>query len=328
MMDELKSFMKKDLRLMLASNFFLLILGSLVLYSAYINLVYVHLDQDIYPVYIYDPYDLAQGASSQLLAVDTLEELEERVNRHTVGLDLSKKTTLLMESSGSERIDKLRRLYALSLLSNKQSPSAHVIGSYSKEMKKRLEITTEFLFFELVAIGFLGIASMIFKEKQMGVLRLHGVLPMRRSNFILSKVLLFLLSDCVFTVLLTLLNLGFPMGLAVLPRVFPQVIILSLLMALSSMVFALLLNDFKQFSLLYLVLAVFATTPVFLAGQTKMQWEWIKFNPLYHLFMGVKDAYFGSRAGLGETEFLSMVVILLLFYVVNRMLAQEMTKEG
>ena len=47
---------QKDFRLMLASKFFLLTLGSLILYSCYINLVYVRLDQQIYPVYLYDPH--------------------------------------------------------------------------------------------------------------------------------------------------------------------------------------------------------------------------------------------------------------------------------
>lgn len=50
------SLLKKDFRLMLASKFFLLALGSLILYSCYINLVYVRLDQETYPVYLYEPH--------------------------------------------------------------------------------------------------------------------------------------------------------------------------------------------------------------------------------------------------------------------------------
>ena len=46
------SLLKKDFRLMLSGRFFLLMTGSLILYSCYINLVYVGLDQDIYPVYL------------------------------------------------------------------------------------------------------------------------------------------------------------------------------------------------------------------------------------------------------------------------------------
>ena len=44
--------LKKDFKLMLSGRFFLLALGSLILYSCYINFVYINLDQNIYPVYL------------------------------------------------------------------------------------------------------------------------------------------------------------------------------------------------------------------------------------------------------------------------------------
>lgn len=124
-------------------------------------------------------------------------------------------------------------------------------------MKSRREITCEFLFFELAAGGFLGLASMLFKEKQMGIIRVHGVLPVSKSAFILSKLCLFLLSDLVFSALLTVINLGVSEGLAVLPYVLLQAGILSLLMALVGFFCAVLLPNFKQFSLLYLCISGF-----------------------------------------------------------------------
>ena len=57
------------------------------------------------------------------------------------------------------------------------------------------------------------------------------------------------------------------------------------------------LKDFKQFSLFYLVLAVFICTPVFLAGQTGVEWKWMAYNPVYRLFMGMKQEYFEGTAG-------------------------------
>ena len=38
--------LKKDFRLMVSSKFFLLAIGSLILYTCYINFVYVKLDQE------------------------------------------------------------------------------------------------------------------------------------------------------------------------------------------------------------------------------------------------------------------------------------------
>lgn len=107
-----------------------------------------------------------------------------------------------------------------------------MIGTNDKEMKNRREITAEFLFFELSAVGFLGLASMLFKEKQMGVIRVHGILPIHRPMFILSKLLLLLLSDLIFAALLTVVNLGTSYAIDVLPSVFLQASILSVIMAL------------------------------------------------------------------------------------------------
>lgn len=195
-------------------------------------------------------------------------------------------------------------------------------------MKSRREITCEFLFFELAAVGFLGLASMLFKEKQMGIIRVHGVLPVSKSAFILSKLCLFLLSDLVFSALLTVINLGVSEGLAVLPYVLLQAGILSLLMALVGFFCAVLLPNFKQFSLLYLVLAVFITTPVFLAGQTGIAWEWIKYHPVYHLFMAMKNAYWGVSSANGIYYTICGLTIVLLFLLVRRVLIREMAKEG
>ena len=89
-------------------------------------------------------------------------------------------------------------------------------------MKQRKEISCELLFIEIVAVGFLGIASVLFKEKQMGVIRVHAVLPLKKSLFILSKITVFLLSDLVFASLMTICNVGFTSAIHILPAVLVQ----------------------------------------------------------------------------------------------------------
>ena len=162
----------------------------------------------------------------------------------------------------------------------------------------------------------------------MGVIRVHSTLPVRETFFLLSKLLLFLLADLVFTLLLTLLNLGLSEGLSVLPAVLVQAGILSLIMALTGFLCAILLQGFRQFSLFYLILAVFITTPVFLAGQTGIAWDWISFHPMYHLFMAVKNAYFGIKPA-GILYYAACVTaVFSLFLMVRRALVREMAKEG
>ena len=324
------SLLKKDFKLILSSKFLLLAVASLVLYSCYINFFYVNLDQDIYPVYLYDPLHVQQEVSADIVKVDSLEELKARSeDGYAVGIDVSSGTTkVTMVSSNIQRTDNYRAAYALSLLSPSNQTVSEMIGKDNKEMKSRREITCEFLFFELAAVGFLGLASMLFKEKQMGVIRVHGVLPTSKTAFMLSKLGLFLLSDLVFTTLLTVINLGVLEGLLVLPYVLVQAAILSLIMALVGFFCAVRLRDFKQFSLLYLVLAVFITTPVFLVGQTGIAWSWIKYHPMYHLFMAMKNAYSGISTANGVYYTICGLTIILLFLLVRQALIREMAKEG
>ncbi|MDD2959146.1 MAG: ABC transporter permease [Lachnospiraceae bacterium] len=324
------SLLKKDFQLMWSSKFLLLAFGSLVLYSCYINFLYVNLDQDIYPVYLYDPLSVQQELSADIVRVDSLEELNTKSgDGYAVGIDMSSGTPqVTMVSSNIQKTDNYRAAYALSLLSPSNQTVSEITGKDNKEMKSRREITCEFLFFELAAVGFLGIASMLFKEKQMGVVRIHGVLPISKTAFMLSKLSLFLLSDLVFSTFLTVINLGALEGLLVLPYVLAQTAILSLIMALVGFFCAVQLPDFKQFSLLYLVLAVFITTPVFLVGQTGIAWSWITYHPMYHLFMAMKNAYRGMPSANGVYYTICGLTIILLFLLVRQALIREMAKEG
>lgn len=323
------SLLKKDFKMLISSKFFLLVFGSLILYSSYIQLVYVNIDQAIYPVYLYDPDQHFSLVSKDVIKVKNKDELLQRSkNDYAIGIDATnQKTKLIMTSSNSKATDKIRSAYALSLLTNEESDVTQ-IGNYNKKQKNIREITCEFLFFELVAVGFLGVASTLFKEKHMGVIRVHGVIPMIKNMFIASKLTSFLLADILFSALLTIINLGGMDSLNALPAVLFQTIIMSLIMTLIGFICAVRLSDFKQFSLLYLVLAVFVTTPVFLAGQTEVTWEWINFHPLYHMFQSMKHAFFQVPAASGLYYFICLIVVLLLFKVARNVLANEIAKEG
>ncbi|MDE7277842.1 MAG: ABC transporter permease, partial [Lachnospiraceae bacterium] len=167
------SLLKKDFKLMLSGKFLLLALVSLLLYSCYINFIYVGLDQDIYPVYLYDPFHTQEMVSSEIMIVDSTEELQSNIeDGYAVGINAFSGTPeIVMVSSNIRSVDHYRAAYAFSLLSSANPVAAERIGADNKEMKSRREITCEFLFFELAAVGFLGLASTLFKEKQMGIIR-------------------------------------------------------------------------------------------------------------------------------------------------------------
>ena len=321
---------KKDCRMLVSGKFFLMAIGFLALYTAYVNLGYIRFMQmPPYNVYLYDPDGTQTEKSLLVQIVSSMEDMDAALlaDANGVGLDASSGDVRVVLYKGAEHVDRHRADYALSLLRPSVSPAPEVLGTNTPEQKARKEITCELLFFELVAVGFLGIAAVLFKEKGMGVIRVHAILPVRKDLFLLSKLAVFLLSDLAFAVLLTLLNVGLADGAAVLPAVLLQTAILSLMMALVGLLCALLLKDFRQFALAYLVIAIFAATPVFLSANTSIKFDWIGYHPFYHVYMGLKNAYFGTA--ISPVYYASTVgAILLLFLVVRLAFHREIGKEG
>ena len=287
------------------------------------------MDAQLYNVYLYDPAGMQTEVSSLVRPVSSLEELNNALASDTngVGIDASGKTPHVLFYAATEKADRHRTDYALSLLSPDGNDTAKIVGSNSPEMKQRREITCELLFIEIVAVGFLGIASVLFKEKQMGVIRVHAIMPLHKSLFVCSKIMLFLITDLVFAALMVLFNVGLD-GMSVLPAVLVQTAILSLIMALAGFGCTMLLRDFKQFSLAYLVIALFAATPVFLAANTSVKMAWIDYHPFYHVYMGLKNAFFGVPTTNPVYYAGAIGAIILLFLLVEAAFRKEMGKEG
>lgn len=324
------SLLKKDCRMLASGKFFLMAIGFLALYTTYVNLGYIRFMQmPPYTVYLYDPAGTQTEVSALVQSVSSMEAMNEALlaDANGVGLDASAEDVRVILYAGSELVDRHRADYALSLLRPSANSTPEIIGTNTPEQKARKEITCELLFFELAAVGFLGIAAVLFKEKSMGVIRVHAILPLQKNLFLLSKLAVFLLSDLAFGVLLTLLNVGFSDGAALLPAVLLQTAILSLVMALAGLLCALVLKDFRQFTLAYLVIAIFAATPVFLSANTSVKFDWINYHPFYHVYMGLKNAYFG--AAISPIYYVgSACAIALLFLAVQLAFHREMGKEG
>ena len=325
------SLFKKDCRMMLSGKFFLMSFGFLAAYTLYVNFGYVRfMDARLYNVYLYDPAKTQTTVSALVRQVSSEEALAAVLRDDTsgVGIDASSGEPQLVFYEMEESMDRHRADYALSLLRPSGHHSAEVIGSNTPEQKARKEITCELLFFEIAAVGFLGIASVLFQEKSMGIIRVHAVLPLRKNLFLLSKLAIFLLSDLVFAILLTVLNVGVSDTVSLLPGVLLQTALLSLIMALTGLICSLLLKDFRQFTLAYLVVAIFVASPVFLSANTALKPDWVYFHPFFHIYMGLKNAYFETPLHSPVYYLGCLAAIAALFAGAQCVFRREMRKEG
>lgn len=324
---------KKDCQMMASGKFFFVALGSLLLYTLFIHFGYLNFmdaNANIYNVYLYDPAGTQSEVSPLVHSVASLEELDAAFAKDSsiVGIDASDGKPNVILYAAAEKADQHRVDYALSLLRSGREYTPETVGSNTPEMKQRREITCELLFIEIVAVGFLGIASVLFKEKQMGVIRVHAIMPLHKRLFVFSKIFLFLLTDLAFAALMILFNVGLTDAGSILPAVLVQTAVLSLIMALVGFGCTMLLRDFKQFSLAYLVIALFAATPVFLSANTSIKMAWIDYHPFYHVYMGLKNAFFGTPVTSPVYYICAAGAIILLFGIVEVAFRKEMGKEG
>ena len=103
------SLFKKDCQMMISGKFFLLALGSLLLYTLFINFGYVKfMKAELYHVYLYDPQGTQRQVSGMVFPVTSLEELDKSLATDTtgVGIDASSGTPNIILYYGSEKVDR------------------------------------------------------------------------------------------------------------------------------------------------------------------------------------------------------------------------------
>lgn len=171
------SILYKDLRLMISGKFFLLSLSSLMIYTCYINFHYVNIDDSPYQKYIYYD-DRTITLDTEAIEVDSYDKLIHMLEEDKEGIGYyihEGSCDMIQYDSGLMKLNKFR--YDASNRRDKYVTESKIVtvGELNREEKLRREMSCEVLFFEIVAIGFLGVAAILFKEKTMGTIRIHGI---------------------------------------------------------------------------------------------------------------------------------------------------------
>lgn len=331
MFKQFSALIKKDIRFIMQSKFYLIMIGSLVVYSLYINFVYVKIDTDNYPVYVYSKTsEQLELNSDKIKNIDDEQEFYKLLdsNKESIGIIAEPEDfKIIFFASGSKKIDNVKRLYAHSLIQNNNSNViTQIIGDENFELKKRIEMVSVIVFFEITTISFLGIAALFFKEKELGVLKVYGVLPASKLLFIFTKLLVFSLMEMLFVIMINLINLGFGYSFQVCFKLALQVVILSPLMVLLGFFFSLIYKNFKQFVFAYTVIIIAMTSPVFLFVNTSLEWSGIKYFPTYYLYNSLNKAYFNNLIPNIGYYFICCLSLGLLYWVDLKLFNRELER--
>ncbi|WP_066500518.1 ABC transporter permease [Abyssisolibacter fermentans] len=334
MLKQFTVLLKKDVQLVIRHKFILIMIASIIVYSLYINFVYISKGGDTTNTYVLleNQYQMVVSENEKLTIVKSEEALYDALKTDTDGVGIrvneSGNPYSILLYHVSDKSDKNKALYSLNkLMANYDSevPITY-LEKGNLELKQRSTMTSVIVFFEITAISFLGVASLFFKEKSMGVIKVYGILPGSKLLYIASKVLLFLFLEIIFVVTMCFINIGVEYSLSILPEIILQVILLSPIMVMLGFLFSVIYNNFKQFIFAYTVIVVLVTSPVFLFVTSSLDWKGIYILPTYYAFSALYNVFMKKPDSILSYALICMIVILGLTIINYRLMKREIER--
>lgn len=332
MIKQLLTIIKNDIKVILKSKMIFVILGSLLVYSLYVSLIYSKVDVEPYAIYVYDQNSGEVFTENNIFSVESEEELYGMLNsdKEAIGiLDIGTRTSIVLYDSGVSKVNNIKSLYAYNVLEGYPTDvNTQILKPNSLETKRRLEMISVIVFFEITAISFFTIAAIFFKEKDMGVLKIYSILPMHKVLLIVSKILVFTSIEIIFATILSIINIDFPFFSKIIGDVIKQILILSPIMVLLGYMFSLIYKNFKQFVFAYTIIVILFTSPVFLFVSSPLNWWGIKLFPTYYLFNNLYNAFFNILSFNPYYYICWGIIGVILFIITIKLMNREMIREG
>ena len=166
-----------------------------------------------------------------------------------------------------------------------------------------------FMSFEVILLGFLIGAVLIFQSKQEGTLRSYRVSPGGTLIFILSKVILYDAISLIYGLVVALIAFGTAPNYLQLSLL---IIASSTLMTLLGLAIAVFFTNISEWFFAGATLLIVAMLPTLSYAMPVFSPTFITWIPTYHIIFGFRDVLFGmgSAATLNQT-FLTLGVSLL-----------------
>lgn len=183
-----------------------------------------------------------------------------------------------------------------------------------------------FIFTEVILLGFLLIAVMVFQEKEEGGVKAYRVSPGGTLEYILSKVAVNVVLAILYTVVLITLTLGLNVNFTSL---FTMIILANVVMTLLGLSVSVFFKNLEEF----IFVAIFIMTILGLAMMSYLTPsfapDYIRILPSYPVLFGLREILFP----MGRVDFVSSLnwtllleagtMLLISFLLVRRKLMRE-----
>ncbi|MFP4363467.1 MAG: ABC transporter permease [Spirochaetia bacterium] len=213
---------------------------------------------------------------------------------------------------GNEGTENIRLLqasieYGLREASGTEHPESVIVRSLNpiqEEVPFNLRMVPVFMVFEVVMLGFLIVAVLIFQEKQEGSIRAYRVSPGGTLAYIASKSTVNLVLALIYGGLMLLTCIGQPVDIF---RLAVLLLLASLLMTLLGIALSVWFRSISEFFFVAIAVLVITSLPIASYFFPSFAPALITWLPSYPVIFGVREAIFGT----GNTGYFLPLVQLL-----------------
>jgi hypothetical protein len=179
----------------------------------------------------------------------------------------------------------------------------------SEPVALNLQAVPLIIVFEVVLLGFLFAAVMMFQEKQEGTLRAYRVTPSGAVNYVLSKTMLFILLSLAYGLpILVVSYFLMPAGSALsFGLVVLLLVLATAVMTLFSLAVAVFYRNLSEWVFVGMAVLIVNSLPMISYGMPSFAPTWLTYIPSYPTVFATRDLMFH---GAGWAEVLPVVLYL------------------
>lgn len=181
------------------------------------------------------------------------------------------------------------------------------------------------LAFEVIVLGFLMAAVMLFQEKAEGVNRAYRVSPAGTASYILARAAVFTLLGLVYGLLMIISTIGLQLNY---PALLLTIALGCFLYTCLGLVVAVFFNNISEWLFVGIALLMINMTPVISYGWPSFAPAWVTFLPSYPIIFGLREILFPTGRDLTSLYLYLVATAALAYLLCHLAVNYKLMKEG
>ncbi|PWJ92023.1 ABC-2 type transport system permease protein [Oceanotoga teriensis] len=291
MIKTLLNTLKIDFKVAFKNSFMLIIIIMAIIYILLINFVLPEkLEMSQTQVIAYDSTSqkIFENNFKNLTYINDKDKLKESLlkNESAIGIILKENTAeiVLRGYESQTQINNIKAIISNLYSRNYKSYEIITLGKEVNKLSFNKKMLPVLIATDVIMMGFLFIAAMLFQEKQEGSISAYRVTPAGTINYILSKVLINSFLAIIFGIIVSIFTIGFQINYIIYTII---IFVSAFLVSLFGLFLAQFYSSISDFIYIALIFNVIAALPVMGYFNPSLYINIFKYIPSYPVMFGI-----------------------------------------